>query len=68
MTNGMIHRSFILQTTSSQKGRGHTSWIFSGMLPPQLPSEESGWKDIIEALNSTSRYLDDLLNNDTPYF
>ena len=24
--------------------------------------------DIIEALNSTSRYLDDLLNIDNPYF
>ena len=24
--------------------------------------------DIIEAFNSTSRYLDDLLNIDTPYF
>ena len=24
--------------------------------------------DIIEAFNSTSRYLDDLLNNDNPYF
>ena len=24
--------------------------------------------DIIEALNSDSRYLDDLLNIDTPYF
>ena len=24
--------------------------------------------DIIEAFNSTSRYLDDLLNNDSPYF
>ena len=25
-------------------------------------------KDIIEAFNSTSRYLDDLLNIDSPYF
>ena len=24
--------------------------------------------DVIEALNSTSRYLDDFLNNDNPYF
>ena len=24
--------------------------------------------DIVEAFNSTSRYLDDLLNIDTPYF
>ena len=24
--------------------------------------------EIIEAFNSTSRYLDDLLNNDNPYF
>ena len=24
--------------------------------------------DIIEAFNSTSRYLDDLLNTDNPYF
>ena len=24
--------------------------------------------EIIEAFNSTSRYLDDLLNNDSPYF
>ena len=24
--------------------------------------------DIIEAFNSASRYLDDLLNNDNPYF
>ena len=24
--------------------------------------------DVIEALNSTSRYLDDLLNVDNPYF
>ena len=24
--------------------------------------------DVIEALNSTSRYLDDLLNIDNPYF
>ena len=24
--------------------------------------------DVIEAFNSTSRYLDDLLNSDNPYF
>ena len=24
--------------------------------------------DVIEAFNSTSRYLDDLLNTDNPYF
>ena len=24
--------------------------------------------DVVEALNSTSRYLDDLLNIDNPYF
>ena len=29
---------------------------------------DSNLADIIEAFNSTSRYLDDLLINDNPYF
>ena len=29
---------------------------------------EDNQADIIEAFNSTSRYLDDLLNIDNPYF
>ena len=31
-------------------------------------SDDNNQADIIEAFNSTSRYLDDLLNIDTPYF
>ena len=33
-----------------------------------LPVSDSNQTDIIEAFNSTSRYLDDLLNIDNPYF
>ena len=33
-----------------------------------LPLPENNQTDIIEAFNSTSRYLDDLLNIDNPEF
>ena len=33
-----------------------------------LPLSDNNQTYIIEAFNSTSRYLDDLLNVDTPYF
>ena len=33
-----------------------------------LSLSDNNQTDIIEAFNSTSRYLDDLLNNDNPYF
>ena len=33
-----------------------------------LPLPDKNQTDIIEAFNSTSRYLDDLLNIDNPYF
>ena len=33
-----------------------------------LSLSDSNQTDIIEAFNSTSRYLDDLLNIDNPYF
>ena len=33
-----------------------------------LPLSDNNQADIIEAFNSTSRYLDDLLNIDNPYF
>ena len=33
-----------------------------------LSLSDSNQSDIIEAFNSTSRYLDDLLNIDNPYF
>ena len=33
-----------------------------------LSSDTSNQADIIKAFNSTSRYLDDLLNIDNPYF
>ena len=33
-----------------------------------LSLSENNQTDIIEAFNSTSRYLDDLLNIDNPYF
>ena len=33
-----------------------------------LSLSDNDKNDIIEAFNSTSRYLDDLLNIDTPYF
>ena len=33
-----------------------------------LSLSDNNQTDIIGALNSTSRYLDDLLNNDNPYF
>ena len=33
-----------------------------------LSESDNNQADIIEALNSTSRYLDDLLNIDNPYF
>ena len=33
-----------------------------------LSLSDSNQADIIEAFNSTSRYLDDLLNIDNPYF
>ena len=33
-----------------------------------LSSSDNNQTDIIEAFNSTSRYLDDLLNIDNPYF
>ena len=33
-----------------------------------LSLSDNNQADIIEALNSTSRYLDDLLNIDNPYF
>ena len=33
-----------------------------------LSLSDNNQTDIIEALNSTSRYLDDLLNIDNPYF
>ena len=34
----------------------------------RLSLSDNNQTDIIEAFNSTSRYLDDLLNIDTPYF
>ena len=34
----------------------------------KLPLSDNNQTDIIEAFNSTSRYLDDLLNIDNPYF
>ena len=34
----------------------------------RLSSSDNNQTDIIEAFNSTSRYLDDLLNIDNPYF
>ena len=33
-----------------------------------LPLSDNNQTDIVEAFNSTSRYLDDLLNIDNPYF
>ena len=33
-----------------------------------LSLSDNNRADIVEAFNSTSRYLDDLLNIDTPYF
>ena len=33
-----------------------------------LSLSDNNQTDIIEAINSTSRYLDDLLNIDNPYF
>ena len=33
-----------------------------------LSLSDNNQSDIIEAFNSTSRYLDDLLNIDNPYF
>ena len=33
-----------------------------------LSGSDNCQTDIIEAVNSTSRYLDDLLNTDNPYF
>ena len=33
-----------------------------------LPLSDNNQTDIIKAFNSTSRYLDDLLNIDNPYF
>ena len=33
-----------------------------------LSLSDNNQSDIIEAFNSTSRYLDNLLNNDNPYF
>ena len=33
-----------------------------------LSFSDSNRADIVEAFNSTSRYLDDLINIDTPYF
>ena len=33
-----------------------------------LSQSDNNQTDIIEAFNSTSRYLDDLLNIDNPYF
>ena len=33
-----------------------------------LPLSDNNQTDIIEAFNPTSRYLDDLLNIDNPYF
>ena len=29
---------------------------------------DNNWTDVVEAFKSTSRYLDDLLNIDNPYF
>ena len=36
MTNEMIHSVFFWWLLTLQKGRGHTSWIFSRMLPKTL--------------------------------
>ena len=33
-----------------------------------LSLSDNNQADVVEALNSTSRYLDDLLNIDNPYF
>ena len=33
-----------------------------------LSLSDNNQADVIEAFNSTARYLDDLLNIDTPYF
>ena len=33
-----------------------------------LSLSDNNLADVVEAFNSTSRYLDDLLNIDTPYF
>ena len=33
-----------------------------------LSLSDNNQVDVVEALNSTSRYLDDMLNIDTPYF
>ena len=33
-----------------------------------LSLSDNNQADIVEAFNSTSRYLDDLLNSDNPYF
>ena len=35
---------------------------------PMLSLSDNNQADIVEALNSTSRYLDDLLNIDNPFF
>ena len=45
----------------------HTALII-GVLHRLLSLSDNNQADIIEAFNSTSRYLDDLLNIDNPYF
>ena len=43
-------------------------FLFCYELDFRLSLSDNNQTDIIEALNSTSRYLDDLLNIDNPYF
>ena len=43
-------------------------FLFCYERDPMLSLSDNNQTDIIEAFNSTSRYLDDLLNIDNPYF
>ena len=43
-------------------------FLFYNERDPMLSLSDNNQVDIVEALNSTSRYLDDLLNINNPYF
>ena len=77
--NGLIEKHVWVSTASSGQEkknpykknncteaikRKHTMWKTDFM----LSLSDNNQADIIEAFNSTSRYLDDLLNIDNPYF
>ena len=43
-------------------------FLFSNERDFMLSLPDNNQADVVEAFNSTSRYLDDLLNIDSPYF